>query len=436
MYLSREIAMATRLINRILYEGAYSSVISYTLAGEGGFTYAQKAYVAALAFGVVENYTLLDHYLDLLAKKRINKRLKTLILCAMYELEFMEDNANHISVNAYVNFAKTKFSHAAGFVNAVLRSFLRSEYRLKTPKNFKEYTLMYSHPLEIAKVWKKAYGEETAIKIMKSNQERAPIFLRLNEAHYGKDDLLRELSLDGVVAEQSPHSDLAFRVDSLFGKDLAALSAYKKGMFYVQDISSIVFLDNIPISGGESVLDLCGAPGGKGLAIAAKLKSGSVSICDISEKKLEIVQSNYKRLKPPSDVVIMQNDASIYRRDFKEGFDIVLADVPCSALGLIRKKPEIKYGKSVKNLKNMLELQQRILEQAAKYVKRGGILAYSTCTMNPEENSDRVGSFKAKHPEFLQVDIDFTGECEENGVQLLSSNGYSDGFFFSLMKKR
>ncbi len=439
--LEKTLDFSINLINRVMYEGAYSSVISYSLERDKTLNKAQKSYVSALSFGVIENWILLNHYIDLLAKKRIKKNIRTLLLCALYEIEFMEENLEHLSVNAYVSYVKKNTPYASGFVNAILRSHLRSRPVLDTPRSLKDFALLYSHPLELARLWADAYGLESAIKIMAENQKKPPISLRVNSKYFNRSDLKFALESEGVRSIESPYSKSALIVESLGKNSIDSLDAFKKGMFYIQDISSIVLIDALNLRGDERVLDLCSSPGGKGLGVAERLSSGRVMLCDVSQSKVGLINDNAKRLRLGrefgSDVIenIVINDASLYNDEFESGFDVVLADVPCSGLGLIRKKPEIKYTKKIKKLKSMLELQEAILRQASRYVKPGGVLVYSTCTMNPQENDERIDCFLEKNSSYTNEEFSL-GEIHGNpNMSFLTSNGYSDGFYISMLRR-
>ncbi len=425
------------ILYRIIYEDAYSSIIPINISKNKELNNSQKSYAIRLSYGVIENLILLNHYIDDLANKRIKKKVRIILLLALYEIEFMQDNADHISVNKYVNYAKTNYPYAKNFVNAVLREHLRKGKKRFIPKTFEEKALFYSHPLEIAEIFKNAYGEEEAIKIMQANQSMPNLNLRVNFSKTSPNKLIEALKNEGVEAKTSDKSDRCVIIENLNGMLIKDLKTYRTGDFYVQDIASILLVDALNIQGDEKVLDLCSAPGGKALAIAEDIKrkngSGTVLACDIFEKKIKKIQENAKRLS--LDINCQKNDASLLNTEFIDGFDIVLADVPCSGLGIIRKKPEIKYRKQGQNLKNMIELQGKILDAASEYVKTNGRLIYSTCTINPEENQKQVLNFISKKKNFVLEAINIKKIKSNSYIQLLSSNGYSDGFFISILRK-
>lgn len=449
--IDRELDLALGLAYRVLYEGAYSSIIPYTLL-ETDFSSNQKNYVSAITLGLIENYIYLDFLLARLVSRSMKKKIKILLLLALYEMEFMENNAAHITVNRYVEFAKANFPHVSGFMNAVLRSHLRKDRPSLDLTKLDEAAIYYSHPLELAELWAGAYGEEEAIAIMRGNSLKPKLSLRVNTRLISRGDLILVLEEEGLKCSPSEHSDRVIIVDDLASNSLEELASYYRGLFYVQDLSSIEFLEDLDFKGVTKALDLCAAPGGKSLFMA-EFVEGSVVSCDVSSTKLDLIERNARRLKfrpyyratDARDVLLkieeaektsgesvklisLLNDAAVYRPEFEAYFDLVLCDVPCSGLGVIRKKPEIKYRKEMKSLGPVLELQARILENAAHYVRNKGLLVYSTCTTNPAENEEGLAQFLEG-----EAGKDYTLVKER---LIRSSNSYSDGFYYAIMSRR
>lgn len=445
--MDKELDLALNLTHRVLFEGAYSSVIPYTLI-ETELSSKQKNYVSAVSLGVIENYLYLDFLLSRLVSRSMKKKIKVLLLLALYEIEFMEGNAAHITVNRYVEFAKAHFPHVSGFINAVLRNHLRQEGPEFDMTKLEDAALFYSHPLELAKLWEKAYGREEALAIMKANSQKPKVCLRVNTKLIKREELISLLEEEGLTCMPSEHTERAVIVEHFGENSIEELEAYYKGLFYVQDLSSIEFLESLELQGIERALDLCAAPGGKSLFMA-EYSLPSILSCDINPNKLGLIERNARRLKfspyvraaspgeamellekkqGATQLVSLLNDAAVYRKEFEEGFDLVLCDVPCSGLGVIRKKPEIKYRKEMKSLGPMLELQARILENAAHYVRGSGLLIYATCTTNPAENEERVREFLA-----CRGGSSFVLE-KERGTH--SSNSYSDGFYYAVLRKQ
>ncbi len=423
------------ILYRIVYEAAYSSIIPIKIK-DLGFSKAEENYALRLSYGVLENLLLLNYYLDELAKKRIKKKVRLLILLALYEIEFMDNNADHISVNSYVNYAKKTYPYAKNFVNAILRSHLRLGVNRFKPESFEEYALYYSHPLELANLLKNAYGKDKAIAIMRANQRKAKLNLRTNLSKLSSQDLILKLKDEGVEASLSDESNRCVIADSLNSNSINKLKAYKEGLFYVQGIASIMLVDALKIKGDEQILDLCSAPGGKALALAEDVKrqngNGKIIACDIFDKKLDIIKENADRLE--LNIEIIKNDASIINEAFINKFDIVLADVPCSGFGIIRKKTEIKYRKLGQNIENMVKLQGEILQLASKYVKIGGKLVYSTCTMNPNENQKQVDNFLEKNNSYIVDSFETLKHQSASYIQLLTTDK-TDGFFIAILKR-
>lgn len=449
----RELDYALNLAHRVMYEGAYSSVIPYTLI-ETDLNSNQRKYVSAITLGLIENFIYLDFLLARLVSRSMKKKVRMLILLALYELEYMPNNAAHITVKRYVEYAKANFPHAAGFINAVLRNHLRSEKPKLDLTQLGEAAIYYSHPIELAQIWARAYGEEEAVAIMRGNNLRPELSLRVNTRLTTGEELLNTLEEEGIKCRKSEHSERVLVVEDLGSKSIEELASYHRGLFYVQDLSSVEFLESIDYRSPCRILDLCASPGGKSLYFAEEGNAAIVS-CDVSELKLELIERNagrlklrpYVRAKTPrealnlveeaeqtggayaekSGLISLLNDAAVYREDFDQAFDMVLCDVPCSGLGVIRKKPEIKYRKEIKSLAPVLELQARILENAAHYVRRDGLLIYSTCTTNPAENEERPAKFLAG-----ELGKNFTLVQE---LSTRSSNAYSDGFYYAIMRR-
>ncbi len=423
------------VLYRIIYEEAYSSIIPLSVKKEE-FSKKEEAYALLLSYGVIENLILLNHYLDELAKKRVKKKVRILLLLALYEIEFMDNNLAHLSVNFYVNYAKKKYSYAKNFVNAILRSHLRKGVSRLKPERFEDYAVFYSHPLELANLFKRAYGEEKAIDIMRLNQTKPKLNLRVNLTKCDRDGLIENLKKEGVDVTASEQSDRCLIVDSLNAASISSLKAFDEGLFYIQDIASIILADALNISGDEKILDLCSAPGGKALALCEDIQrqdgKGTVTACDIFDKKLDIIRENAERLGLKIDV--LKRDASILNSAFIDAFDIVLADVPCSGFGIIRKKSEIKYRKIEKNVESMIKLQEAILSNASKYVKIGGRLVYSTCTMNPEENEKRIEEFLRENQNYVSEPFESLRIQSDSFLQLFTSEE-NDGFFIAILKR-
>lgn len=421
---------------RIIHEGAYSSIIPSSFHRRD-FLPSERAYAMRISYGVLEQYLLLEHYLNELAKKRVNKKLKLLLLSAIYEMEFMQENADHISVNAYVNYTKEVFPYAKNFVNAILREHLRRGRGRFQPLSFEDWAKYYSHPMDLAEHFRRSYGEEKALELMRQNQNRAKLNLRVNLTKTSPEELLMRLHQEGVRAMLNPYSSRCLTVEAMHEASIRDLKAYQEGLFYVQDLSSILLVDALHIRGDEKVLDLCSAPGGKALAIAEEMQrslgTGEITSCDIFDAKLNMIRENADRLGIER-LNILKNDASKVNPAFVSAFDLVLADLPCSGLGIIRKKIEIKYKKLGENLESMIKLQSEILRICAAYAKVQGRLVYSTCTMNPRENERQVELFLAEHKNFVLDRIETAKISASSYLQLFTSE-LSDGFFIAILRK-
>ncbi len=427
------VSYITKNVYDVMYNGAYSSIISDRLARNKELTSAEKSYIATVSTGVVENWLRLEYYLNKLSKKKPKKEIAVLIICALYELEFMQDNKDYLTVNKYVEYAKKNYPHAKNFVNALLRNFLRAENLLVDDGSDSYLSIYYSHPLELINILKQSYSRDELIKILISNQKKAKIYFRVNKMKTTRDELVEILLSEGFVVQKVDICDNALLVTKM-PPNITTLPSFRNGLYYIQDISSIMLINAVDVKGDERVLDVAAAPGGKSLGVYEKLTTGSIISEDIYEKKLNRVKENSIRLG--ADIKVNLNDASVFKPEYNQRFDIVLADVPCSGLGIVCKKPEIKYRKISQSVKSVVQLQRQIVSNVSRYVKPGGYMYYSTCTINPEENENIVNNFLKENTNF---EIEVVKTCGISGdpyIRLLQSNGFSDGFFIAKLKRK
>ncbi|PID82981.1 MAG: hypothetical protein CSB15_00465 [Clostridiales bacterium] len=415
----------------IMYNDAYSSVVTSRIDRDNKFSHNEKSYIKTLCMGVVKNWIKLEYYIDKLSNKKPKKNVKILLMCAIYEIEFMDDNKDYLTVNHYVESAKNLFPHAKNFVNAILRQFLRNKDLLPNDNSLKSLSIIYSHPIELVEVLEKVYGRKRLEKILEVNQSVPKIYFRVNQKKITRTKLLEILIEEGFIVKPSDICENAILVEK-FANNFTSLPSFLNGYYYIQDISSIIMINTVDINGNEKVLDVAAAPGGKSLGVAEKLTSGKLIAQDIYDKKLDRLLDNSKRLG--IDIETKLGDATVFNEDYVEKFDVVIADLPCSGLGIISKKPEIKYRKSTQNLKSMVQLQEEILNNVSKYVKKDGYLYYSTCTILPFENEEQIRCFIEKNSNFKVVSLE-TKDLNNEFVNLVQDNLYSDGFFISKLMR-
>ncbi|MCR5484003.1 MAG: 16S rRNA (cytosine(967)-C(5))-methyltransferase RsmB, partial [Clostridiales bacterium] len=399
---------------------------------------AESALISALVYTTLERLITIDYELSLYLKQPI-KKLRPEVLTALRmgccQLFFMDRIPVSAAVNESVKAVKNNgCAFAAGLVNAVLRK--ASNNGLVLPDvSFPEYkSVKYSVPMWLMSLWENAYGKDGAEKIMAASLGKKDTFIRVNTLKTTPDELIERLSAEGVKAEKCSFPENALRIN--MSGSIEGLKAYSDGLFHVQDISSQVCAGLLGARAGDTVFDMCSAPGGKAFTIAESMGGeGEIKAFDIYEKRLGLVSSGAKRLginiiKPEV------NDASVFNESVGKA-DKILCDVPCSGLGVIGRKPEIRY-KMIEDIDKLPDLQYAILCQSIKYLKMGGIIIYSTCSLNPAENDEVCLRFLKEHPSFKAVKLQ--ADCET----LKSDNGFltfmpqvngSDGFFTAAFKE-
>ncbi len=393
-----------------------------------------KRFITHLVLGVLEQKLLLDYYIRKLSKQRfsrIDTRVVMILRMGFYQLVFMDKVPDSAAVNESVALAKKIGTSQASFVNGILRGFLRSNKEIPLP-DFKQQPIVhlsikYSHPEWLVKFWIECYGIDFAEKLMQANNMTPPLSIRVNALKTNKAALVSAFSKEGIEALEHPLCKDALVLNDMMQTSIERLPGYREGHFLIQDIASMCVFNRAKIKSGMSVLDVCAAPGGKSTYAAELLgNNGLVLSRDIGEEKLKLVKENAEKL----GIEILKTecqDATEFTPHLANQMDLVLVDAPCSGLGIIRRKPDIKYKKSLDDLEALSLLQKGILETSSGYVKTGGQLIYSTCTLNPKENEQVIHSFLASHSEF---------ELEPEGMITLFPNvDQTDGFFIATLVK-
>ena len=436
---ARQVAFEALL--KVHRDGAYSNLVVDSLLKENKeLDERDKAFVCNLVYGTLDRLILIDYNLGLYLNqpvKKLKPELHTILRMGTYQLLFMDKVPSRAAVNESVNLAKVnKSSFAASLVNAVLRRVSDNGIRLpEGDENDAEYlAIKYSCPSWIIKLWIDSYGIKNAVSLAEKALEAAPIVVRVNTTKTTSDDLIWKLAEEGVVAEKTDAVPNALIISNT--GSVEELDSYKEGLFHAQDIASQLCCIALDAKEGETVFDLCAAPGGKTFTIAENMNNtGVVRSFDVYQSRVELIRNGAKRLGL-DNVFSYLSDASIFNENY--GFaDKVLCDVPCSGLGIIRRKPEIRF-KNKSEIDGLPELQYKILCNATKYLKDGGRLVYSTCTLNPKENSEVCDRFLNEHPEFSAVKIHSGlpryGE-EDKYLTLMPHIHSTDGFFVAAFCK-
>lgn len=387
------------------------------------------AFVRELTYGVLENKMLLDHIIDQLVPSGIEKvKPQDLVILRMgiYQLRFMDSVPEYAAVNESVALAKKYARGRAGFVNAVLRSYTKSRYSISLPDRtedeVKYLSVKYSYEPWIVEMWLEQFNVEFVEDLLKAGNATPDTTIRLNWLKVMKKDLVEALTAKGFEVTEGKLCENALHVK---GSGLLDTAMYKSGMFSVQDEASILVSEMLEPRHGDVVVDVCAAPGGKTLAVAERMNNtGKIYASDIYKRKLAIIEDEAKRLGI-KNIETKTWDATRIDSSMVQKADRVMVDAPCSGLGVVRKKPEIKYKKRTEEMDLLPRKQLEILSASAEYVKPGGILIYSTCTINPYENQRVVASFLKKNNKFKK----------EEALQLLPNINGTDGFFICKMRK-
>ena len=394
-----------------------------------------RAFISRLSQGTLERMIELDYVIDCFSKTPV-KKMKPVIRCILrsgvYQLLYMDSVPASAACNEAVRLAgKRGFSGLKGFVNGVLRAISRAqasgELLKKYPDEQKEpeqyLSISTSIPLWLVQQWVHTYDYATAKSMCEAFLKERPTAIRVNTEHISVDALKSELEADGVTVE--PVKDCADAL-SISGYDhLGSLPAFVRGDFYVQDLSSMQVAQAAQVQPGWKVIDVCAAPGGKAIHVAQLLRgSGHVEARDLTEYKVDLILDNIDRCQV-ENMSAKVWDATV-RDDTAVGTaDLVIADLPCSGLGVLHSKPDIKYNMSPEQMRELAALQRDILTVVADYVKPGGRLVYSTCTVNRAENEDNAAWFAKTHPEFTK----------KNEKQILPSDR-QDGFYIAVFDRK
>lgn len=397
------------------------------------------AFISRLVYGVTERKITLDYIISRNLQQPINKLKKDVLVIlrlGVYQIVFSDKIPISAAVNESVKLTKTNKCHyASGLVNAVLRKVGDEGFNLPEGlSNTEKISILYSAPEEFVKFLSYHYGEENAEAFLKSALEPKKIFIRVNTVKITADELKAQLENEGVKVKDTVLPN-ALEID--INKAVYDLDTYKKGFFHVEDISSQLCVEALSPKADSVVLDVCAAPGGKTFTLAQYMgNKGDLYSCDIYESRTKLIKDGAGRLGLGC-VKTMVNDATVSNSDIPE-CDYVLCDVPCSGLGIIGKKPEIKY-KKLDDIKELLPIQRKILETTSNYVKKGGRLVYSTCSVNPNENRKICDAFLKEHEDFYSVKalphIERTID-EGDYLTLMMHKNNCDGFFIAVFERK
>lgn len=427
----REVVLDMLLsINR---DGEFSHIVIKNVLDKYAFLdKSERSFIKRLCQGTIENQIRIDSIINQFSNTPVRKMkpvIREILRSAVYQLEFMDGVPESAACNEAVKLAKKrKFQNLSGFVNGILRNIIRQNHQFNYPDAEKEpcayLSILYSMPEWIVEKWLKDYGYPLTTQILAGFLNSNKTSIRCNLTRISRENLKIQLEEAGVTVEVIPEVEEALIISNY--DSLQRLTSFQNGEFYIQDLSSMKVAEIANPQKGSYIIDLCAAPGGKSLHLAEKLQgTGMVDARDVSWKKVDQIQENIDRIGL-SNIQAKLKDATIFDPESVEAADVVIADVPCSGLGVISKKVDIKYKMSSEKIKEIILLQRKILENAAKYVKKDGFLVYSTCTINREENQENVQWFLEQFPNY--------NCCFEK--QILPIDGKQDGFFISKLEKK
>lgn len=437
--------IALNILIDIEQNKAFSNISINKHIKKSNMTSLDRRFISQLVYGVLENKLYLDYIIKNFSKTKIKKiqaPILNILRLGLYQIIFLQKVPDSAAVNESVKLTKKINFRLSGFVNGILRSYLRNKEKVQLP-NYENnpiqfLSIKYSHPKWLVSKWVNDYGIEFASKLLEANNKSPNLTIRTNTLKINREDLIKKLIKEGVSCKKGDIVPEALIVESM-ESNLDNLESFREGLLQVQDESSMLVSHILSPLEGEFIIDVCSAPGGKSTHIAQLMKNrGRVLSRDIHKHKLDLVRENSNRLGV-TIIETQQYDALKLDTKLIGLADRVLVDAPCSGFGIIRRKPEIRYLKDTKDIMELSKLQLEILKVSSQYVKIGGILLYSTCTIQDEENKKVINRFLEQNDKFTLIDInnDLPNHIMSNEkyLQLYPHTSNTDGFFICKMKR-
>lgn len=433
--------LAVKILNRVLNEGAYSNIILSKELNEVELNDKDKALLTEIVYGVLRRRRTLDVIIANFVKdiKLMDKNILNILRVAIYQMNFLDKIPTYAACNEAVEEAKEVSESDSKLVNGILRSFTKNPDDINVPGNkIDEYAYKFSFEPWMIRLLIKQYGENSAKKIMSGLNNVPKVSIRVNELNSDYDEVYDKLEKmeyevsEGVICPEA--------INIKGGKSIENNPLFIEGKITVQDESAMLVAPLLDLQEGMNVIDLCSAPGGKTTHIAEILgNTGKVLAFDLHESKLGLIKENCDRLGI-TNVETCAGDATKLNAELVASSDRVLIDVPCSGLGIIRKKPEIKWNKKRNDLREIIPVQREIMNNAWQYLKQGGVMIYSTCTLNKEENEENIEWFVNTHKD-CEVKRIFVGKQDNlvysrEGYLTVMPNENMDGFFIAKLEKR
>ena len=417
-----------KILKAIIYDDEKSSDMINKYANDAD----NLAFVTKNVYGVLENKIYIDYMIRKLSDirlKKIHKNVLIILEMGIYNIYFLETK-DYATVDNLVDLTKKKNKRSAGFVNAILRNFIRDEKEISTiyeRDDIKSLSIRYSFPEEITRYIHDFYGMDYTKSYLRDANRIKDISIRINRLKTNKDDLISQLKNQGFQVKEGKISQNSLIIENPTG--LANSKLFKDGYFTIQQESSMKAVEVLNPEKGTKILDLCAAPGTKTSYLGEWTENESEIIAnDISKAKNDLIYENIERLGL-RNISLTNYDASTFVEEFANKFDFVLVDAPCSGLGVVGRKPEIRYNRDKETIVRLAKLQKDILNQAIKYLQPGGFLVYSTCTIGPLENRDNF-KYLLDRKELDHVKID-----RKDFIEYKSFEDMTDGFFISKFRK-
>lgn len=426
-------ALALELYEDVIDNKAYSNIVLNEALRFEELNSQDKGLLTEILYGTLQHKLTLEYYVRPFIKTKLRRWQRYLLLISIYQLEYLDRVPDFAVINEAVEIAKERGGLQAGKqINGILRAYLRGERpNIDDIKNdAARLSLKYSMPKWLVKHWFKHYSTEETERIISSLNEKPQMYLRVNKKLIDRDNLIEILLNEGYdVRESNLHPDAI----EFNGQNITHSQSYKDGFFAIQDVSSMFVNLALDPDDDDDILDVCSAPGGKGLHALESMDSGSVTLGDVHEHKITLIDNEASRLQHTNYEAFV---ADAETHDYGRQFDRIIVDAPCSGLGVVKRKPEIKYERNEESINELVELQLHILDNVKKYLKPNGILIYSTCTIHQLENENVAYTFKKNHDdiEFDDFSIpafNFTGPYR----QILPYEHQTDGFFIARFKK-
>ncbi len=438
----REIAVYA-LIDIVELSGYNNIVLRRTLKKYEGLTNVQKNFLTEVVNGTLRNLIYIDYVINEYSKTKTEK-MKPIILntlrIGVYQIHFMDRVPSHGICNSAVNFVKKKgFQGLSGFVNGLLRNIIRNkdENLLEGLKKAEYLSIKYSYDIWIIKYWLSQFSYEVVEQICIGSNKRSGVTIAVNTLKTTKDKLKNELELKEIEVLDGILVNNALKLKNT--RDISKLKSFKEGMFHVIDETSQYAVEILNPMANKKMLDMCSAPGGKTFNSSYNMDgTGEIVSCDIFDHKIELIEESIRRLGV-TNIKTMILDGTELKEEFVDKFDYVLVDAPCSGLGIVSKKPDIKINKTFEDIQQLIPIQREILKNGIKYLKEDGVLVYSTCTISNKENIQNIRWILEEEDGIELVDLKEESKLanDEGVIEILPDDSKElDGFFIAKLRRK